>query len=148
MQSRIYERGDITQAVSLSRSLSFISGIVFREKRKYEILSGCLILASPGAFQEVGYFDERTFLYCEERILFYKARERNLTYKYVNDIEVIHIGGESTSTFNTSTQLYQYLYESRKLYYSEITKCKKHCRANKLGYIVRKIEDKILRAIK
>jgi len=63
----------------------------------------------PGAFsiirrnvlEEVGYFDESFFLYYEEVDLCRRIRQAGYAVRYWPDVEVIHLGGESSKTIQT-----------------------------------------------
>jgi GT2 family glycosyltransferase len=61
---------------------------------------------APGAFsivrrsvlEQVGYFDERFFLYYEEVDLCHRIRAAGHTIWYWPDVVVVHLGGESSKT--------------------------------------------------
>jgi N-acetylglucosaminyl-diphospho-decaprenol L-rhamnosyltransferase len=59
-------------------------------------VSGACVLTPTGAFQEVGGFDERFFLYWEDADLCKRLAQRGRTVWYLPQAEVIHIGGVST----------------------------------------------------
>ena len=85
----------------------------------------------PGAFSiirlsvlnQVGYFDERFFLYYEEVDLCRRMKAAGATIHYWPDIVVVHLGGESSRTLNTShfstsgAQLVLWRMRSALLYY-------------------------------
>ena len=65
----------------------------------------------PGAFsilrrealEEIGYFDERFFLYYEEVDLCRRFRSAGYVVRYWPDVEVTHLGGESSKTVRALT---------------------------------------------
>lgn len=85
----------------------------------------------PGAFsiirrealEQVGYFDERFFLYYEEVDLCRRLKAAGHRIAYWPELEVIHIGGESSRTVNrlnlssSGSQLTLWRMRSQLLYY-------------------------------
>lgn len=61
-----------------------------------DVISGCFFAISAKAFKEVGYFDEETFLYYEEDILFFKLKNNNYKSRIILDASLVHYGGTST----------------------------------------------------
>ena len=62
------------------------------------ILHGSFIIFTDlfiNSFDEI--FDSRTFLYCEEELLYLKLRKNNFDTLYTTDIEVIHNEDSSTN---------------------------------------------------
>jgi GT2 family glycosyltransferase len=65
----------------------------------------------PGAYsiirrnvlEEVGYFDERFFLYYEEVDLCRRIKQAGYTVRYCPDVVVVHLGGQSSKTVTTLT---------------------------------------------
>ncbi|MEM5872106.1 MAG: glycosyltransferase family 2 protein [Candidatus Aenigmatarchaeota archaeon] len=85
--------------------LIFFLGVyikIFRKLNKiddYEIaygLSGCFMLVRLDAMNEVGYFDERTFLYAEELILSEKLLSKGYKIVHYPEVSVKHLHGQST----------------------------------------------------
>jgi GT2 family glycosyltransferase len=86
---------------------------------------------TPGAFsivrrsvlEQVGYFDERFFLYYEEVDLCRRIRSAGHTIWYWPDVVVVHLGGESSKTMNqlalspAGSQLTLWRMRSALLYY-------------------------------
>jgi hypothetical protein len=85
----------------------------------------------PGAFsiirrdllEKIGYFDERFFLYYEEVDLCRRLKAAGYQIWYWPDIEVVHLGGESSKTIkhiklsSSGSQLTLWRMRSRLLYY-------------------------------
>lgn len=80
--------------------LRYTSFIPYKNKIYFEVPSGCFFLMKTEAFQKVGYFDERTFLYQEEFILAHKIKENGGTFVLVPDVTVEHYHGKSTGNRN------------------------------------------------
>lgn len=72
-------------------------------KEKYDYLSGAFLLFSSKLIEEVGYFDERYFLYFEETDLIFRAKSIGYKTYYVPEIDIIHKGGKSTGKLNQFT---------------------------------------------
>lgn len=65
-------------------------------------LSGACLLVRRSAFDAVGGFDERFFLYCEDIDLCRSLRDDGHGLRYVPDATVRHIGGASAPRATTS----------------------------------------------
>lgn len=68
---------------------------VKNERYPYRVM-GCFMLIKSDVIDEVGYFDENTFLYAEELILSEKFLERGYKTGYYPDASVKHVHGFST----------------------------------------------------
>lgn len=77
---------------------------------------GCCFMIDSQKFSEMGYFDENTFLYYEERILSEKIREFDYDILFQPNAEVIHLGGGSSD----DELLFMYSVESYKYYMTKI----------------------------
>lgn len=83
-----------------------------------DVLSGCFFMMKADAIKRVHFFDERTFLYCEERILAHKIKSVGLKQGTVNNISCIHAHSESINkNISSDIKKYKILFESRKIYY-------------------------------
>ena len=58
--------------------------------QKVEVVSGCFFMIRKSDFEQIGYFDEGTFLYYEENIISYKLKELNKNVYVDNELSVIH----------------------------------------------------------
>ena len=82
-----------------------------------DVLPGSFFMISKDAIQAVNYFDEDTFLYCEEMILSHKLI--NLGYKNIlmNNYEYIHDHSVSIDkSFKSLSKKYKILINSMKIY--------------------------------
>ena len=86
------------------------------EDQTYQIpaISGSFMMMKRAIVEDVGYFDERFFMYCEDIDLCHRINEKGFKVYYVPTTRIIHYKGESTKkdrldyviTFNKS--LYQF----------------------------------------
>lgn len=58
--------------------------------KKVEVLSGCFFAINAKVFRDIGFFDERTFLYGEENCLFYKIEKLGYKNGVLLNQDVIH----------------------------------------------------------
>lgn len=63
-----------------------------------DIVSGACILAKASTWEKLNGFDDNTFLYYEENILFKKLKKLGLKSAILPNQKVIHLGGQSTKT--------------------------------------------------
>lgn len=81
-----------------------------------ELPSGSCMLLNKQLFHDIGFFDENTFLYCEEDILFEKLKQINKKIYLDTSLKCIHLGATTTKSqvtsrfiFNCSIKSNQYL---------------------------------------
>lgn len=96
-----------------------------REKSLYvDAVNGSFFMADMEAFEEIGFFDEDTFLYCEENILAYKLKKAGYKEMLVNNISYIHAHNATIGkVFKGKAKRYKLLQQSRKIYYKKYLKC-------------------------
>ena len=70
----------------------------------YRIM-GCLMLVNLEVMEEVGWFDEGTFLYAEEPILSEKLFKKGYKVAYVDSLYVRHMHGATTSELGSKKDL-------------------------------------------
>ena len=101
----------------------------------------------PGAFsiirrdvlEQIGYFDESFFLYYEEVDLCWRIKKAGYEVWYWPDIEVVHLGGESSKTMNSlsmsksGAQLTLWRMRSELIYYRKHLGCS--------AWMVKKLEE-------
>jgi N-acetylglucosaminyl-diphospho-decaprenol L-rhamnosyltransferase len=89
--------------------------------RECDWVPGCYFLVRRETINEVGLFDPRYFLYCEEVDHCREAKKRRWKVVFYPFVEVVHLGGESAKTLgelNPSTQqLSDLQLESELLYF-------------------------------
>ncbi|HEY9772507.1 MAG TPA: glycosyltransferase family 2 protein [Planktothrix sp.] len=69
----------------------------YAEERCVDFVSGAAILARGEMLAEVGFLDERYFMYSEETDWCLRARKLGWLTLFVPTAEVVHFGGQSTS---------------------------------------------------
>ena len=70
----------------------------YEKELDFEVPFGCFFIMRQSKFSEVGLFDERTFLYCEEMILAAKLKKIGCKFLFVPTEKVMHEGGKSTGS--------------------------------------------------
>ena len=68
------------------------------EAAQVDWVGGAYMIVRRAALEEVGYFDERFFLYCEEIDLCRRIRAAGFEVWFWPDVVVSHVGGASTKT--------------------------------------------------
>jgi len=74
--ARGFQRGKMRKAPASDKTIEKVSGSCF--------------LICADALEEIGYFDEGVFLYCEEAILSAQLKARGRTIAYTTSLEVLH----------------------------------------------------------
>jgi len=78
-----------------------------------KLYGGCLMVRKE-VLEQVGHFDERFFMYCEDGDLSYRIIKGGWKLYYLSDAEILHVSGGASQ--NTSNNLTLMRYESmRKL---------------------------------
>lgn len=96
-----------------------------------EMIKGSFLAVRLEDFLDVGGFDERIFLYCEERVLAKKMESSGRKIGVVTDAQYIHTHSASIQkTYRKVSRQMGILYQSR-LYYHQ-----KYSRAGRLKYIL------------
>ena len=67
----------------------------FSQKRKVAVVKGCFMLVPQRVIQEIGMFDDRFFMFCEEADLCYRIQKAGYEVMYNPFIEVVHAGQAS-----------------------------------------------------
>ena len=88
-----------------------------------DVVNGSFFMADMKAFDEIGFFSEDTFLYCEENIVAYKLKEKGYTEMLANDLSYIHIHNATIGkVYSKVVERYKFLNESKKVYFSTCLK--------------------------
>lgn len=82
----------------LKKRKSIHRNMEFHEYQKQVVLQGCFIVFSAKAFNHIKGFDNRTFLYYEEAILYLNLIKCGLITVYTPEIVVYHKDGCATNT--------------------------------------------------
>lgn len=142
-------------------SMLVINRIFRLDKKKYsakelskrrlyvDAINGSFFMVDMNAFREIGFFDEDTFLFCEENIIGYKFKIKGFKEMLVNDLSYIHAHNATIGKiYNNKTKRYKLLQSSRKVYYRKYLKSGKIALAlfnvmSAIGLFERKIVDKL-----
>ena len=90
-------------------------------KHSYEVVessfvSGCFMFVSREIFKDIGFFDESTFLYCEERFVSDKIYQRGLKSYIDCNIEFHHEGSSTIDKVYTNLHKFRLWYTSILIY--------------------------------
>lgn len=88
----------LIQEKVLKRDVPAYRNMEFYQYQKQVVLQGCFIVFSEKAFNYVEGFDDRTFLYYEEPILYLNLMKHDLVTVYDPEIVIYHKDGRSTNT--------------------------------------------------
>ena len=89
---------------------------------KVDCLPGSFFLAKKNVFYDIGLFDEKTFLYCEERILAWKAKELGLSNYLVRSFKIEHFVSKTISSQLSMLKMMSYLTDSRVYFHRQYLK--------------------------
>ncbi|MGH0606915.1 glycosyltransferase family 2 protein [Bacillus mycoides] len=98
-----------------------------RDLNEVDVLPGSLFGARADVFKKIDYFDEDTFLYCEERILSYKLKSAGYRNILLGKLTYLHDHSVTISKFVSDLKKQQILLDSKMIYhrkYLEISKGK------------------------
>ncbi len=79
--------------------------------REVEVIQGACLLLHRTALDQVGFLDERYFMYSEEMDLCYRLRQADWKLYWVPQAQVIHYGGASSAQM--AAEMYVQLYRSK-----------------------------------
>ncbi|MGO4694203.1 glycosyltransferase [Paenibacillus sp. 2TAB26] len=72
------------------RSILYSKEALNKNYLKVDVLSGCFFVIKDRVLKEVGYFDENTFLFCEENILAFKLKKKSYESHILTSESLIH----------------------------------------------------------
>lgn len=88
-----------------------------------DVVPGSFFMISKQSLIDVDFFDEDTFLYCEERILAYKLKQKGYKIILRGDISFIHEHSVSiNNAIKSIVSKYKILFASRKIYHKKYLK--------------------------
>lgn len=88
-----------------------------------DAVNGSFFMADMDAFSKIGFFDEDTFLYCEENIIGFKMKQLGYKELLLNSVSYIHAHNKTIGkVFGKKSGRYKILQESRKIYYRKYLK--------------------------
>jgi GT2 family glycosyltransferase len=102
------------------------------------VVEGSFFCIKASAFQKIGGFDERTFLYCEENILAFKLRQAGLKTIVLTKERYDHFHGASIKKeYKGKARCFHYFYESWVIY------LKYYIKVNRFKFFIFKILYKV-----
>lgn len=91
--------------------------IFLTELKTVDVISGCFFAIKAEPFKNVDFFDEKTFLYFEEDILFSKLAKLGYKSCIVTKAPLIHYGGTSTKkSLDSYKKMAKVYFESERVY--------------------------------
>lgn len=88
------------------------------ELQYVEVIQGAFFIARVSSFQEIGFFDPRTFLYAEERIVGFKLKALGKRLLFDPNHSFIHtVGASINEKFPTNWSKYKLIFKSRIVYH-------------------------------
>jgi GT2 family glycosyltransferase len=88
------------------------------ELQYVEVIQGAFFIARFSSFQEIGFFDSRTFLYAEERIVGLKMKALGYKLLFDSNHSFVHaVGASINEKFPTNRSKYRLIFRSRVIYH-------------------------------
>jgi GT2 family glycosyltransferase len=120
---------DTTHLGQMARLIPFLGGLYLRtwnhtHERRVPWLSGAALMIRRAAFDQVGGFDERFFMYYEETDLCRRMGKAGWQTHFSPAAEIIHLGGGSTQKIRAAmmVQFYQSLDFYYQRHYSRVSR--------------------------
>lgn len=120
------------------------------EEKIVDVLPGSFFMIDANKFKCINYFNENTFLYCEEIILAHKLKEKGYKSIILNNIEYIHEHSVSIDkAYNSVLKKYYLLNQSKNIYTKECLKKNNiYVYLNNIIFLASQLEKAILICIK
>lgn len=116
--------------VILNKSQNYNRKLLVNDSLKVDVLSGCFFVIKQKNIKDIGYFDEKTFLYCEENIISYKLKGKGYEQMILCNEKIIHEHGVSISkSIKSWKRKYEILNDSYNIYlmeYLNVSKFQQH----------------------
>lgn len=110
----------------LNKSLQYADKEIEGDIAIVDVLPGSLLIMNMKLIEKVGYFDENTFLYCEEKILAKRLIRAGYNEILVNTCSYIHEHGAIINKeYKSKIKQYRILYNSKKYYLEKYIGCSK-----------------------
>ncbi len=74
----------------LPKELNYPDNYYYKDISKVDTVSGCFFMIASKHLEEMGYFDEKVFLYYEENIMGVKTKKLKKNIIVCNNVDVIH----------------------------------------------------------
>lgn len=85
--------------------------------QKVGYLPGALLFTKYTVFEKLGFFDEGTFLFCEERFTGKAVADAGLNNYIITDLTYLHEHSKTINTEASARKQRQLIHKGRKLYY-------------------------------
>ena len=69
---------------------------IFNKVHSMNFITGCALFFNMSALKDIGYYDERIFLYYEENDLYLRSLKKNYKIYLVENAKIKHFGNQST----------------------------------------------------
>ena len=97
----------------------YYSNTKWHNVQKVGYLPGALLFTKYTVFEELGFFDESTFLFCEERFTGKAVQKAGLNNYVILDLEYIHEHSKTISSETSARKQRLLIHEGRKMYYDK-----------------------------
>lgn len=96
----------------------FVNNIDYDNRsKKVDWLMGCFLVVDSSKFNEVGLFDENTFLFAEEMVLADKLGRKNYKSYFINTITLIHNHGQTVKSTMDTLKAMEVSHKSEEYYF-------------------------------
>lgn len=109
--------------VLTQRTIEYNKGFANKDIFIVDAVPGSFFIVDAKTMKEIGYFDEDTFLYCEEIILGMKLKNRNCKCAVVNSLSYTHHHSKTISkNIKKRVSQFKLLQQSRRVYLTKYNK--------------------------
>lgn len=127
----------------------YFSNTEWPNVQKVGYIPGALLFTNYTTFEILGFFDECTFLFCEERFTGRAVQQAGLNNYIVFDLNYIHEHSKTINSEASARKQRQLIHEGRKLYYDRYARFPKLCKfILTLSYYFHEIELSLIRLVK
>lgn len=117
--------------------------------QKVGYLPGALLFTKYSVFEKLGFFDESTFLFCEERFMGRAVEQAGLNNYVIFDLEYIHEHSKTINSEASSRKQRQFIHEGRKKYYDRYSRFPLLSKSMlTMSYLFHEVELLLIRLIK
>ncbi len=127
----------------------YFSNTKWPNVQKVGYLPGALLFTKYCVFEKLGFFDECTFLFCEERFTGRAVQQAGLNNYVILDLNYIHEHSKTINSEASARKQRQLIHEGRKLYYERYARFPKLYKfILTLSYYFHEIELSLIRLVK
>ena len=92
----------------------YVTNFSYDKVKEVDVVLGAFMMTKKEILDQVGYFDERFFMYSEETDLCYRMKKKNKKVYFYPDAQIIHYGRASASQY--PVKMFQQDHRSRFLF--------------------------------